>query len=64
MVPLKLTSPDLLEENTETIRWSFFSDSDLVRGYCYELPLTTLSCFYDNFSFHASSSHDLAYASF
>lgn len=31
---------------------------------CYELPFTTLSCFYDNFSFHASSSHDSAYASF
>ena len=31
---------------------------------CYKLPLATLSCFYDNFSFHASSSHDSAYASF
>ena len=64
MVPPKPTSLDLLEENTETIRWSFFGDSDLVQGYCYELPLATLSRFYDNFSFHMPLSHDSAYASF
>ena len=58
------TSLDSLEGNTETIRWSFFGDSDLVRGYCYELPLATLSRFYDNFSFHTSSSHNSAYAFF
>ena len=63
MAPPRPTSPDPPEENTETIKWSFFGDSDLVQGYCYDLPLTTLSHFYDNFSFHASSSCDSTYVS-
>ena len=33
-------------------------------GGCYELPLATLSHFYDNISLHMSSSPESAYASF
>ena len=58
----KLTSLDPLEGNTETTRRSFFGDSDLVWGYCYDLPLLGLSQIYDNFTFHATSSLDLFYA--
>ena len=58
----KLTLPGLLGENTETTRWSFFGDSDLERGYCYDLPLVGLSWIYDNFSFHATLSLDSSHA--
>ena len=61
--PLRPTSPDPREESTETTRWSFFGDLDLVWGYCYELPLATLSRFYDNFSSYVSSSSDSVYNS-
>ena len=57
------TSPDPPEGNTETTKWSFFGDSDLERGYCYDLPLVGLSWIYDNFSFYAASSLDSSYAS-
>ena len=63
MVLLRPTLPDPLEEITETTRWSFFGDSDLKRGYCYDLPLAALSYVYDNFSFHASLSLDSTYLS-
>ena len=54
----KPTSLDLPEENIGTSRWSFFGDSDLERGYCYDVPLVGLAQIYDNFSFHTTSSLD------
>ena len=57
------TSLDPPEGSTKTTRWSFFSDSDLEGGYCYDLPLVGLSWIYNNFSFHATLSPDSSYAS-
>ena len=63
MAPPRPTSLAPPEESIGTTRWSFFGDSDLEGGYCYDLPLVALPYIYDNFSFHASSSLNSTYAS-
>ena len=58
------TSPiNVIEDNLHAFIFVVLFDEFLDPVNCYNLPLTTLSHFYDNFSFHVSLSRDSTYAS-